>query len=167
LDTKHKTNLSTAYDSNKRYSETHGKNSTAGGGWKSVVTKVNGGLFDGTCWNVICANNDGLMTPPITIVKGKIYLSLTTIKTDGPSFTMSLNQTGGTGNFINLSGLVVDNKWRTIAAIGRALNSGKDQAMLNNISGSAKTFQISGWQILEFDTIAELYNFLESSDFAI
>jgi hypothetical protein len=165
--TKHKTNLSTAYGASKKYSETHGINSTTGNGWKSLVTKINGGIFDGICWNVICANNDGLMTPPLSVVKGKIYLSLTTIKTDGPSFLMALNQTGGTGNFINLSGIVVDNKWKTIATIGRALNTGKDHAMLNNISGSSKTFQISGWQILEFDTIAELYNFLESSDFAI
>lgn len=164
--TKHKTHLTSAHNTNKKYSETHGKNSVTGGGWKSLVTKINGGIFDGTCWNITCANNDGLMTPPLSVVKGKIYLSLTTIKTEGPSFTMSLNQTDGTGNFINITGIVVDNSWRTIATIGRALNTGKDRAMLNNISGSTKAFQISGWQILEFNTIAELYSFLESSDFA-
>lgn len=164
---KTKDRRSRAFIDNLVHSESHGASSTIGGGLTGAetITKVSGGVMDGTCWNVVLpTGNSGLIMPSKTTVADKYYVTNFNIKSTGSAFPMRLDSYSGTGA-MNVLDFEVPTSWRSISIVGRGALSGTDQQYFLKNDGLAHTFQISGFQTLVFDTADKLYEFLESDAF--
>ncbi|GLU54925.1 hypothetical protein Dfri01_43860 [Dyadobacter frigoris] len=161
-----------------KYSESHGRDSAIQGGYGDgiVVTKINGGLMDGTCWNVFLPASTGLVCNGFPIIDNKIYVSVFNVRTDETPFELLAAATY-VPNFTNLV-FPVTNDWKSVLIIGRGNRSGiipdpvdryGDLLIYNVVENPhvQHTFQISGWQILEFDNVADAYAFMRSDNFTV
>lgn len=149
---------------NKKYSESMGFGSSTTG-FGATVTSIAGGFMDGKCWNVVApSSGTGLISgAAFSITVDKVYVATFSVKTDGSPFSFLLAGTDVPTPF-NLS-IPVTNAWKTVAVVGRGSGTGTYTPFMQNVSGSSKTWQVSGWQVLEFDNIGQAYDMLRSDAF--
>lgn len=163
-----KTTRSMSFLENKVWSNTCDFDAPMLGAFGSTVTRVDGGVMGRRCINVLAAHNYGVTSPVIPVVQGKIYVAAFNVRSVTGTFNLLLASTaGGSNKFANQQFLVTP-EWKQIVLIGRGMSTGATaDSYIGNYSGSTQEFQISGWQILEFDLFDELYAFLKTSDFVV
>jgi hypothetical protein len=165
--TKPKTVLSRAYSQNKRYANTFGETGANVNSWGqgTVISKVPGGVMDGTCMNVLVPTSGGGFYVDVPVKQDKIYASCFAIRSIGDGFKISHANTGNI-HFGNTA-FSITPEWKTIVMIGRGNGEATAGVLLTQSTGSSKEWQMSGWQILEFNNPGELNQFLASETFAI
>lgn len=115
------------------------------------------------CFQITAVSGNGVYPfGTVTLDNTKVYVITMALKAIGAPFGFFM--ANGLGGF---SVIIPTDRFQTYAIVGTPAESGNDSPLMENITGSSKTWLVSGVQFLEFDNYSQAYEFLASSSFTL
>jgi len=160
-----KTNINRAYSGQKLASNRCFAADTMFGNFGATLTKITTDSAFETLESFQIVAGNGFGAYPlgsVALTTSKVYVITMAIKAISAPFTLYMQSNIGGFNMN-----IPSDRFQTFAMVGTPIVNGNDGPLMQNFTGSSKTWIVSGVQYLEFDNYSQVYEFLASSSFTL